>query len=165
MVWFLKSYYLYNFLVCAMYPLFRYYNYHNNNYQFYKSSTYERENHVVISFMSLVLIKYLRHFTSLQQLVYEFVFYCKLGFTFLFFLYSYTLCFWYSILVMSCWIFVKLPVYNGPSKIINIIGDSRFKDLVVNKKHKNNKKDNYSFVVFHSLLSDKCIFVRKSLLF
>jgi hypothetical protein len=161
MKWLFQSYYLINILVASIYPLFRLYqsHYYTKNNIFYQSSAYERESHVIISFFTLVCIKYVRYFTSVQQIVYETLFYSKLAFLFLFFLYSYLSFFWYFVVLALSWIFVKVPTYDGPTKLISLIGESRFEEFVLNKKNKNSKLNNYSLVVYYSPFSDKCTFV------
>lgn len=161
MKWMLKPYYFINLLVALVYPLFRLYQHYYNNKSktFYQSTTYERESHVILSFFTLICIKYVRYFTSFQQIIYETLFYSKLAFLFLFFLYSYISFFWYFVIVALSWIFVKVPSYDGPSKLVSLIGESRFEELVLNRKTKNKKLDNYCLVIFYSPFSDKCTFV------
>lgn len=158
-MWILNGYYLLNLFVCFIYPAYRIYvNYTNDNF-FYKSSTYSKENHIIFSFSTMVLLKLFRQYTSFKQILSEFFFYSKLGTIFLFFFLNYSYCIWYSILVVSVWVLVKVPRYSGPSKIIPIQGNELFTKLVKEKK-KNSHCNNYAFVIYHSVLSDKCIFVR-----
>lgn len=159
MTWALKPYYLINILVFLIYPAFRVYcSHYNLNKKYFNSVTSERENQVMISFLILICIKYIRHFTSFQQLTYEFLFYSKLGFSFLFFLFSYVAFFWYSALVIIVWVLVKVPQYDGPSKVAPLIGENRFKEMIIDRRL-NNRLDNNCFVIYYSPYSDKCSFV------
>lgn len=155
-MWIINSYYLLNLFISLTYPAYRLYAFYSLNNFFYKSSAYGKENHIIFSFSTLILLKLFREYTSFKQILTEFFFYSKLGTIFLFFFLSYSYCIWYCILVVSVWVLVKIPRYNGPSKIFPIQGDELFNKLVKSIKKNAN---NYSFVIFHSNLSDKCIFV------
>lgn len=161
MNWAFKPYFLFNYLVFLIYPAFRiyqeYFNRHNS--KFFQSASYQRENQLILSIMVLIGLKYFRYFTSFQQLTNEILFYSKLAFSILFFLYSYTFFFWYVVFILAVWFSVKLPKYDGPNKIVLITGEQRFTDLVLEKTFVNKKMDNFCFVVFFSELSDKCHFV------
>lgn len=157
--WYFKPYFLANyFLILFTFPLFKYYvEQYKSNKDFYYENTTERESHILASFATIILIRYFRYFTNFQMLVNDSLFYVKVAYGFIFLFINLKYFIWYMILVIVAWILVKIPYYDGPSKVIPIHSKSSFDEYVVNNVLK--KKHVYSLVVFYSQLSDKCTFV------
>lgn len=57
------------------------------------------------------------------------------------------------------WILFKPPFYKGKTEVIEIANEAEFKEKVLSKTKPLKNLDNTWFVIFHSNLSDECIYV------
>ena len=57
------------------------------------------------------------------------------------------------------WILYKPPLFSGKTEVIDIPSEADFKDKVLSKTKPLKNVDNTWLVVFHSNLSDDCIYV------
>ena len=148
MSWYFRPYFIVNYLLCSIYFIFKYCSNNIEN---------PRENHVIMSFLTIILLRFFKYFTSAQMFVYDTLFYIKLINFFLFFFVEYKYAIWYAVILIISYILIEIPRYNGKTNILPINTQHEFNSLILN----NIKKNTYSFVVFHSHLSSKCIFTEE----
>lgn len=147
MSWYIKPYYLLNYCLCMVFPLFRLYADPKNQS--------DKENHIIASFTTIIILRYLRYYTTFQMFIYDTIYYLKFANLAIFFFINYKYALWYAIVTIILQILTEIPKYTGPTKILPIVSLYEFNTYVINNP---SKKLNYSLVLFKSPLSTKCIF-------
>lgn len=155
-----QPFYLFNTLICLVYPLIRYVGLTSLYLKIKDTWGYERESQIIFGIGTLIIIKYLRHYTNLDKFLHETYFYFKCGTCFILFFISFKLLSWYLFSCFVIWVLFKPPHYKGPSNIKYISSVDQFHNQVMTKTKTVKNSDNYWFVVFYSNLSDDCIYVR-----
>lgn len=149
MTWLIHKYFIFNYILCLIYPISK---------LFSNTITSERETHIITSFFIIILLRYLRYYTSLQMFIYDSVFYIKIASLLLFLFINLKYAIWYASLIIIFHIISDLPKYTGKSKIIHIQSHEEYKRFILNPP---SKKTFYSFAVFHSPISTKSIFTEE----
>ena len=156
--WYLSPYYILNYISILVYILFRVYvDRNSNNKNFYRDNTTEKEPHILISFGTLIALRYVRYYTTFSMFLYDMLFYCKLAILSIFTFINYKYAVWYLVFLTITWILFNIPKYEGPTKIIPIISEESYISFI--EEHEKKNKSSYSFLVYYSNLSTKCIFV------
>lgn len=155
---YLSSYFISNYVLILIYVIFKLYveNYSNDR-RFYLNNTTEKESHIMFSFLTLILLRYIRYYTNFSMFIHDFLFYSKLAIFSVFIFINYKYAVWYLALILIFRIAFTIPKYKGATKLIDVISEGVFDSLInINDK---TKKNEYTFAVFYSNMSSKCIFV------
>ena len=156
---FFHPFYILNVLLCGVYVFIR--NHGDSLYLLNVKDSwgYKRETQVITGIATIILIRFVKYFSSWKRFIHEFFFYGKICVFILTILINYKLALWYCFACLSIWLLVKPPKYNGYSNILYIPNVDIFNSLVI--KNQSGTKFNYWFVIFYSHYSDDCLYTEE----
>jgi hypothetical protein len=93
--WYLHPFYIFNGLLCLIYPIIRYYGINSPHLQIKDSWGYKKESHIFGAFTTLVVLRYARYFSNAKKFINEIFFYSKCGTAMLLFFISGKLACWF----------------------------------------------------------------------
>jgi hypothetical protein len=155
-----NPYHIFNIVLAMVYPILRSTGIKIIHLKTRDTWGFQREYTILTGICTIIILRYIRYFTSMKKFINEVLFYSKCGNLIMFYFIDFRIACWYSFACIVVWILFKIPIYNGPSKVLYISSQDVFKEKVF-KKNKNVKGDNYWFIIFYSNYCDNCIFVNK----
>ena len=142
---YLTAYHILNVFGLSLYPVYRY-----KNADVIESSPYNnREYQILITVFLISLVKFFRSICW-EEWIHNLFIYGKTASVLLFLFQDYRLGIWYVIFCLLVWIFLKIPHYNGPSKIQEVYNED-FETIDAQIKIK--------LLLFYADWSDACLFV------
>jgi hypothetical protein len=81
--WYLNQYYIFNTLICFVYPVLRIYGIKTDNLQLSDSWGYQKESHIITGIGTLIILKFMRHYSGFKKFLNDIYFFTKTGTLFL----------------------------------------------------------------------------------
>lgn len=156
--YYINSFHLFNILLCLVYPIIRNYG---QTLMLNVTDTwgFKRETQIITSIIIILILRYVKSYSSFKKYIHEVFFYFKCGIIILTLFIDYKLCCWYVFSCLIVWVLFKPPQYTGPSNVQYIPNEVAFNEIVLSPGKKG--KDNAWFIVFYSFYSNDCIYTEE----
>jgi hypothetical protein len=99
--WYLKQYYLINYFLCLVYPIFRLIGLRTANLQIKDSWGYDKESHIIMGITSMIVLKFLRYYSGFKKFLNDCFFLLKVGTLLLFIFINPIYASWYFFLCLG----------------------------------------------------------------
>jgi hypothetical protein len=159
--YYFHQFYIFNFLLCLIYPLIRYYGLTSFQLKLEDTWGFKRENQIITGITTLIIVRYVRYFTNSKKFIHDLFFYIKCGTMIILCFIDIKLCLWYLFACVVIWILFRPPLFSGPSNVIYIASEDYFQEKILTKNKTLPLKnvDVYWLVIFYSNSSEDCVYV------
>ena len=155
---YLNFFYIFNLLLLAIYPIIRNYG---QTFMLNIRDTwgFKRESQIITGILTIILLRFVKYFSSWKKFIHEVFFYCKVGIFLLTLFIDYKMSLWYLFACIVVWLLFKPPRYKGQTNVLYIPNEEIFTRVIINNEYK--RKDNIWFVIFYSNYSDDCLYTEE----
>jgi hypothetical protein len=93
--WYLQQYYIFNYIICLVYPLFRLFGSKSLYLQIKDTWGYDKESHIIFGITSLIILKFLKYYSGFKKFLNDSLFLIKAGTLILFIFIKPVYAIWY----------------------------------------------------------------------
>ena len=140
---YLKPYYIFNYLVILTYPLHRLLGFSSFYLQANDWIGYSRESTIITTFILFVCFRW-KKYCTFEHFVMNSQFYAKVCFAALYYIAYTPYFFYYSLLTVTQWLIIKMPINRGLHNFVRIDSEEQFDELVIPPKRSNKNRQNTS---------------------
>ena len=105
--WFFNKYYIFNSLICLVYPILRIIGLRSLNLQIKDSWGFQRESHIISGILTFIIIKFLKYYSGFKKFLNDIFFLVKFGTLIMLFFIKPVFTFWYLFGCISIFNLIK----------------------------------------------------------